>query len=1217
MRGYVKSNQKLGVRVLSALLAAAVPFTSLHAASTDLADVPMAIKSTAAPNIMLTLDDSGSMMFEILPEREMPNSAANINPGCSQFTSNQGATPYMFPIVTSAFGGSDYGECIVGFESTNRYARYLRSSEYNKIYYDPRVRYLPWADSTGANMADASITAAYYNPFNTSAGSLNVKTNHTMSKNWLADDGNAYSSSQTFYPATYYIYTGGVPLTGVNDANNIPANFTRVEIRDGVSYPKLSSARTDCGIASCTFEQEIQNFANWFQYYRNRILVARAGIGRAFASLSTDPRVGFATLNKASSTIDGVNTASIVRGVRQFIGSDRTNFFNTFYSRRIPTSGTPLRAALSNVGEYFSRTDNRGPWGKFPGTDDTTPHAACRQTFNILMTDGYWNGASANLANTDNTASSGTHTGIDSNGAPLSYSYTPTYPFSDNYSDTLADAAMKYWITDLRPDLENKVPKDDIDPAFWQHMVNFTVGLGVFGTIPKSTIDQAFTTSPPNIPWPDPHSTQDTDLPRKIDDLAHAAVNSRGGFYSASNPDEFANSLSSALNDLISRTGSGAAIAVANPNVTPADNTSYASKYNSGGWYGDLSAYPIDVNTGIVSTTAIWSAMSQLDALSAASRNIVTHTGDSGTGQGRIFKSPDASGTRISAIQLSYLNSTTTPPGPSDGDAVLDYLRGVRTNEGTTYRTRVHVLGDIINAEAVIVRPPSSAYTDNGYASFVTAQSTRPTVIFQSANDGMMHAFNGSNGVESWAYIPSFLFNGPSKLRNLAKKTGFTHQYYVDATPFLADVDLSNTSGSGATSPNWKSVLVGGLGKGGRGWYALDVTTPLATSESDAASKVMWEFPNTGTTGTVDVTTPDGFVSGGLAMNINKIGYSFGKPIVAKSKAHGWVAIIPSGYNNGSDTGGDGHGYLFVVNIRNGAVLHVFDTGGGASPPSNAGGSASSPSGLAQVVAWADSANTDSTVTYVYGGDLNGDVWRFDLNSVNTSEWKVKRLANLVDASGNAQPVTTKPDLAGFFASGAARRVVYLGTGKYLGDSDVATSDVQSIYGLVDNLSNPSGYNTVIPSPTRSNLQQQTLSGTAVRTNASLATVDYTTKRGWFVDLNVSGERLTSDPSIVARTLVFTSNIPSADVCTPGGSSYYNVLDYRTGGVVQNGTTWMSFYLGAFLSSAPRVIRLPNGGFKSIIRTSAGETLTNEGPPSSVNATPRRVSWREILEDGQ
>ncbi len=1214
MRGYVKSNQKLGVRVLSALLAAAVPFTSLHAASTDLADVPMAIKTVAAPNIMLTLDDSGSMMFEMLPDDVMPDSATNTNPNCSSFNAGRRATPYMFPIRSGAFGGGDYGRCVVGFESTNRYARYLRTSDYNKIYYNPRVRYTPWANSTGSNMADATPSAAYFNPMNTGVGARNLTTDLTITTNWLADDGSSSNVAQTFYPATYYVYTGGAPLTSANDVNNIPANFTRVEIRSGTaSYTKLSSDRTDCASTTvCTYAEEIQNFANWFQYYRNRILAARAGIGRAFSSLSTEPRVGFAAINKGTSTIDGVDTKSVVNGVRQFTGSDRSNFFSTFYGYTINTNGTPLRISLEEVGSYFSRTDDSGPWGKFPGSNNTTPHAACRQTFNILMTDGYWGDTYSNAGNADNTAS-GTLNGFDNLGAPISYTYTPGNPYSDSYSNTLADVAMKYWITDLRTDLANKVPKDSVDPAFWQHMVNFTVGLGVFGTIPKSTIDQALTTSPPTITWPDPTAA----LPNKIDDLAHAAVNSRGGFYSASNPDEFANSLSSALNDLISRTGSGAAIAVANPNVTPADNTSYASKYNSGGWYGDLSAYPIDVNTGIVSTTAIWSAMSQLDALSAASRNIVTHTGDSGTGQGRIFKSPDASGTRISATQLSYLNSTTTPPGPSDGDAVLDYLRGVRTNEGTTYRTRVHVLGDIINAEAVIVRPPSSAYTDNGYASFVTAQSTRPTVIFQSANDGMVHAFNGSNGVESWAYIPSFLFNGPSKLRNLAKKTGFTHQYYVDATPFLADVDLSNTSGSGATSPNWKSVLVGGLGKGGRGWYALDVTTPLATSESDAASKVMWEFPNTGTTGTVDVTTPDGFVSGGLAMNINKVGYSFGKPIVAKSKAHGWVALIPSGYNNGADTGGDGHGYLFVVNIRNGAVLHVFDTGGGVNPPGNTGGSASSPSGLAQVVAWADSGNTDSTVTYVYGGDLNGDVWRFDLNSVNTSEWKVKRLVNLVDASGNAQPVTTKPDLAGFFANGAARRVVYLGTGKYLGDSDVATSDVQSMYGLVDNLSNPSGYNTVIPSPTRSNLQQQVLSGTAVRTNASLATVDYTTKRGWFVDLNVSGERLTSDPTIVARTLVFTSNIPSSDVCTPGGSSYYNVLDYRTGGVVQNGTTWMSFYLGAFLSSAPRVIRLPNGGFKSIIRTSAGETLTNEGPPSSVNATPRRVSWREILEDGQ
>lgn len=1205
------------IRVMSQLVAMMMLSNSVFAASVDLADVPMAIKSTAAPNIMLTLDDSGSMMFEMLPDDVMPDSAANTNGNCTHFGSSAPgarATPYMFPVRLGTFGGGDYGRCIVGFESTNRYARFLRTSDYNKIYYNPRVRYLPWADGTGANMSNASSTAAYVNPGNTSAGTRDLTVDTTITTNWLADDGNSSFVAQTFYPATYYVYTGGAPLTSANDVNNIPANFTRVEIRSGTaSYTKLSSARTDCASATvCTYAEEIQNFANWFQYYRNRILAARAGIGRAFSSLSTEPRVGFAAINKGSSTIDGVSTSSVVSGVRQFTGSDRTSFFSTFYGYTINTNGTPLRLSLEEVGSYFSRTDNSGPWGKVPGSNNTTPHAACRQTFNILMTDGYWGDSYSNAGNADNTAS-GTLTGFDSLGAPLSYTYTPGNPYSDSYSDTLADVAMKYWITDLRTDLDNKVPKDDVDPAFWQHMVNFTVGLGVFGTIPKSTIDQALTTSPPTITWPNPTAA----LPNKIDDLAHAAVNSRGGFYSASNPDEFANSLSSALNDLISRTGSGAAIAVANPNVSSSDNTSYASKYNSGGWYGDLASYTIDINTGVVGTAEIWSAMTQLDALSASSRNIVTHSGGVGSGQGRKFRVPDGTSTTISATQLGHLNSTTSPPGPTDGASVLDFLRGDRSNEGTAYRRRVHVLGDIINAEAVVSRPPSAAYTDTDYANFVSAQRNRPSVIFQGANDGMLHAFNATNGGESWAYIPSFLFDGPSKLRNLAKKSGFAHQYFVDGTPFLADVDINRTPGSAVSATDWRTVLVGGLGKGGRGWYALDVTAPIASSESDAASKVLWEFPNSGTTGTVDLTTPDGFVSGGLLMNSNKVGFSFGSPVVVKTKAHGWVALIPSGYNNGYDTGGDGHGYLFVVNVRDGSVVHVFDTGGGSGAPSNAGGSSSSPSGLAKIAAWVNSANTDSTVTYVYGGDLNGDVWRFNLDSSDTSNWTVKRLARLVDASGNAQPVTTRPDLVTFFAGGASRRLVYVGTGKYLGDSDVATTDTQTVYALVDDLSNPSGYNSVIPVPLRSNLQQQILSGTSIRSNASVTPLDYTTKRGWYVDLNVAGERLNTDPQIVAGTLVFTSNIPSADVCTPGGSSYYNVLDARTGGVVLNGTQWMSFFLGSYLSSAPRIVRLPNGQLKSIIRNSAGGTSTHNGPPSNFNAIPRRVSWREILEDGQ
>ncbi|MFT3847778.1 MAG: PilC/PilY family type IV pilus protein [Propionivibrio sp.] len=410
--------------------------------------------------------------------------------------------------------------------------------------------------------------------------------------------------------------------------------------------------------------------------------------------------------------------------------------------------------------------------------------------------------------------------------------------------------------------------------------------------------------------------------------------------------------------------------------------------------------------------------------------------------------------------------------------------------------------------------------------------------VFQGANDGMMHAFIASDGVESWAYVPSFLFNGPSKLRDLSKRVNFSHQYYVDATPVAGDVDFRNTVGATETAALWKTVLIGGLGKGGRGYFALDVTTPTAASESDAREKVLWEFPNSGSADTtVALTTPAGTTGNGFTMAANKVGYTYGKPLIVKTKAHGWVALATSGYNNGSDTGGDGHGYLFVLNVRTGALLHAFDTSVGDS------GATNGPSGLAYISAFVPDAAYDSTVEYVYGGDLFGNVWRFDLNNVDTGQWRLKKLAQLVDSSSTKQPVTTAPELATVLISGATKRFVFVGTGQYFGDSDIPgasganthASQTQTMYGLVDDLSNPTGSNVVI-SPLRSSLVQQTLTTSNDERTATSSTVNYATKKGWYIDLPETGERINTQPVLAVGALVFTSNIPNSDVCTPGGA---------------------------------------------------------------------------------
>lgn len=1216
----------------------------IHAAATDLSDIPMAVKNNVKPNVMFTLDDSGSMQFEAIPEDLITQDAY-----------------YTFPQSQSFYGGSYYHDSGVdavrvgGHEVDSVYNFRYRSAYRNKIYYNPAVTYTPWSNSDGSLMANASTTCAYHNPRDTALGCRNLTVLNDGAANtstdsyakWRRFDGTSYSwftgnyvdgvsAVAGFWPATYFTYNSAnagcsVPATAdaTDPALDDPDCFTRIQVKSSTASYTGGANRSDCAAKpTCTYAEEIQNFANWYQYYRSRVLTARAGIGRAFSrQLNDSMRVGFSAINKSSSSIDGVSTSTVSLGVRSFSGANRTAFFTKLYDHAIPAEGTPLRRALDDVGQYFSRTDDQGPWGETPGSSGGTQWA-CRQNYNILMTDGYWSEGSSYDANTagaklnlDNTAGSlMTTAGVT---PAASYTYTPTSSYLDAYSDTLADVAMFYWVNDLRSGLDNKVPTSAKDPAFWQHLVNFTVGLGVYGTLTKATVDAAFASSTAAITWPDPTASD----AKKVDDLAHAAVNSRGGYFSASDPEAFAASLSDQLDDIISRGGAAAAVAVSNANVTSGDNASYASSYNSGSWTGDLQSYAIDLTTGIPSTTPTWasSAQAQLDLLAVSSRKIATYTGTTGTGQGRPFQETGCASAAdcISATQQATLNTPYVSPGTSDGAAVLAYLRGTRSGETAgTYRTRAHVLGDIINAEPVIIREPMADYADTCYKTvttgkctastvFKTAQATRAKVVAQGANDGMLHMFLAADGAESWAYIPNLLFNirdasypAASTLNMLSRRSGYNHKYYVDATPVVGDVDFSNTEGvSGSPDPDWRTILVGGLGKGGRGYYALDVTTATASSEANAAGKVLWEFPNSATDAT-------------LKLNI---GYTYGKPIIVKTKGYGWVVLVTSGYNNGTDSGGDGIGYLWVLDAKTGDVLETIST---------TVGSAADPSGLAFISAYVENGNVDNTTDYVYGGDLKGNVWRFDLTAIGGSiTYTVKRLAILKDAAGNTQSVTTIPELSKISVGGTDKRFVYIGTGRYFGDTDVETNGTQTMYGLVDDLTAPSGITPVIADLTRDSLQAQTfVTVSTTERTVSATAVDFATKKGWYIDLpgcsilsgsscSKGSERVNTDPVLVLGALIFTSNIPSTDQCTPGGSSWLTVLDYKTGGFLTGSTvTWSSKYLGEALASRPVPIKLPSGAVKALIRKSDATIEVPGVPLPSSSTTGSRVSWKEITE---
>jgi len=807
---------------------------------------------------------------------------------------------------------------------------------------------------------------------------------------------------------------------------------------------------------------------------------------------------------------------------------------------------------------------------------------------------------------------------------------------SGGTSNTLADVAAYYYKTDLRtaalgncdgvpvgaPATAQDVCVNDVkasanDSASWQHMTTFTLALGVdglmqyeqgyqtavsgdfydLGTVSRgeATASSASGTctwlsNGSKCTWPAPSSgAQST-----IDDLWHAAVNGRGQYFSATDPASLSTSLTDALNSIDQDTGASAAATTSNPNITSGDNFVFESTFTEGDWYGELVRKRLDLITGEVAPTIDWRLSTLLDAKTWSARSIYTF--DSAAGNKlKAFTWANLSLGERANFELAKLTSVagltqfcaagvSCLPVPTQtaaaGEPLVNFIRGDRVNEGAptdtskAFRSRAHVLGDIVNAEAVYVKGPLKSYSDPGFAAHKTAMAGRTGMVYLASNDGMLHAIDAADGDEKWAYIPAQLI--PELYQLADKNYKNQHRFFADGTPSVGEICVSNCANAGAAV--WKTILVAGFNKGGRGYYALDITDP-------AAPAALWEF--------TDVN----------------MGYTYGNPVITKLADGTWVVAVTSGYNNVSP--GDGEGRLYLLNASTGTPVRTISTGAGDT---------TTPSGLAKISAWVDYPNTDNTAARIYGGDLLGNLWRFDINdAIAPTGYEAHRLVTFEDASAppKAQPITTAPQLAEV----ETFPVVYVGTGSYLGASDLSNVNTQSFYAIKDKLDA-----TTYSSPRLvSSIVKQTLTdsvcpagqefcnlGETVRTSSNLP-VDWAVNDGWFFDLPSSGERNNTDPQLALGTLVFTTNIPGASVCSAGGTSFLYFVDYRTGGSVDGSGGYMALGL-AGLATRPVFAQLPSGEMKVLVRLADGTTPSRDVPIQPPKGITRRISWRELVD---
>lgn len=1157
----------------TSLMAAAITFASAlsglsqaapAAGTVDLLTTPPELTAKVAPNVVLTFDDSGSMGWDYMPDRR----------------------PYD-PNNTS--WGSNRWKC-AGVIDPQAAAGTLKALPMNGVYYNPNTIYRPPLYENGTSFPAASFTAAWREGIqHNRPGGTASSTSNLSTLSFCGATG-----------AGYYRYTGPA-LTA--DANGKISNTGTLYTTNNWTWVPLPAA-------------ERQNFANWYSYYRYRKIAAISGTSHAFADFDHGIRVAWQNIN--SNTTANPFVAGGTTILSPFQGATRTKFYNWLFNN--PASGgTPNQAAANRVGTLFTYGNNSNRLTtKNPYYDpDSGRELACRKNFHIQMTDGMWNGGSVTTTSNDNsplprTLPDGRTYGKGTLGGPTTLYWNEGTPNTRG----MADIAFHFWATDLRPDFQTNAqtklkvrpyladrttgvtgstplnPGDNWldnpevywnpanNPATWPHLVQYMIGFGVDGTIP-ATDANLLRLRKGQAAWPNIPSS---DIAEKIDDMWHAAVNSRGQFFAAANPDELIDAMRKIIASVVAQSTSSTPAAVSLPILT-GGNSIYQGGYDSSGWAGSLIRRKID-STGQPGESE-WNAAC---ILTGGQCPDPTGSSTARDPNSRVIITSDGQGTGI-PFRLTSLTTAQRAGLDSDGHGAkrVDYIRGDRTQESLPatplMRLRTSVLGAIINGEPAYVSaprsgfhdvfPPSSpeaiaaaANEDDSYAGYQNAERARAPTVYAGANDGMLHAFDAASGKELWAYIPNFLIeNGRLSAitdRNSDLVPG------VDSPAREADVFING---------KWRTILLGSARLGGRGIYALDVTDPNPGSESAASGTgkiALWEF----TSGTTASAAGDPPCAAG-SRTCASLGYTYDSANVARIKYQDkWVAVVSSGYfPNKAESAANANDIneaaasrtsLLVIDIATGKLIREIRTS--AAPQTLPPGFKTF--GLSTPMVYDEGSNEVDDI--VYAGDLAGNLWRFDLSDgTDPANWKVDLMftsyGNGGAANAGEQPIAYNP--TALRDPSTRRAMIVVGTGKYLGEEDrTSTIKEQAWYGIRDYGTASSHYpirvNQLITQTLTQSGSDRTVSGytgptgtvpssapfmRVGRKSGSVAVTDSVRAQGWRVRLNIAtekGERAQrrAVPMVTANVALVYGLIPkSDDPCDPGNRYSVMAIDGGTG----------------------------------------------------------------------
>lgn len=1252
------------------LMAAALTFASAlsgvaqagpEQGTIPLLTTPPELTTTVAPNIVVTFDDSGSMMATSMPDA-IEASHAN---------------------------------------------RYYFSSTTNLIYFDPTKEYPPPLYADGTSFPNASYTSAWRDGICANApgsycySSPNTKDlstrfyQHFRKSTSSGDSPNANTGdniSETVRGGSSGVYNGGFYYNCPTPYSN--SGCTRIQVNNESAEVK-------------------QKFANWYSYYRTRNLLSRTALTHAFNRISGDVRVAWQTINSDFSgatpalrnrAIDNIGSSSDVNQWRQ-------DFFNWIYNRNT-TGGTPVRRATIEAGRFFERSlteDMMNPyWEPYAGGDTDLDgksgrNLSCRKNFHMSVTDGYWN-------ESDPSVPSGYFNGETTRTLPDGEEFSVSDPESrviwdvqgSLYNTSLANIAFHYWAKDLQPTLENNVtpympdkstgvtgtvpfdpnalpPANDPlknkeiywnpanNPATWQHVSQFMVTLGVAGTLSfpddLAKLRKGQATSAGTVGWPRPVNNN----PAGVDDTWHGAVNSRGAYFSANNPQELVDRLSDVLASIIAQSTSSTPAAVSLPILT-GGNSIYQGGYNSANWSGILRRRTVDANG--LAGDALWDAAC---LLSGGTCQEPSGTSTARTPDSRIIITSDGSST---GLRFRWNSLTEEQKAALDiggyGEERVNYLRGERSKESggsvPQLRTRGSVLGAIVNSDPVYVSSPRSGYRDmfppgspeaeaalveeGSYAGYQNAQRARRPVVYVGANDGMLHAFDAKSGKELWAFVPNTL------IRN-----GRLHSMTVPGSNLIPGVDSSvrerdvflKRSLIGAGS--WRTILLGSLRLGGRGIYALDVTDPDPANETVAAGNaadengiVLWEFTN----GDVPSAEDDSPCAPG-SRSCASLGYTYDSANVARIKYQNkWVAVVSSGYfPENSDVAAKPtdasepaakRTSLLVIDLATGELIREIRTS--LAPQERPQGFKTY--GLSTPMVYDE--GSDQVDDLVYAGDLAGNLWRFDLSAEDPDEWSVDLMFTTY-AEGGADNVGDQPFVFNPTALRdpvTRRPILIIGSGKYLGEPDrVSNIPQQAYFGIRDYGSNSEYYPirpeqlvtqhlaqadevreiTGYTEPAAGKVQSGTPPMRMASEDDGAAIVTSVPAHGWRMPLDIGSERgeraqRRAIPMTTANVAILYGLIPKDDdPCDPGARYSVMVVGGATGSALAVGEDDVAgsgegVVGGVAATPSPPADPVVVRGGGRVVIPGLSDQLDDDVSDALDAATPpwHRGAWRDLLD---